>query len=88
MLGNLSSHFHLYSTNVAIWQQGLENFKNNLFTMLLGFQKLLSILRLIVDECLIVYLQNKIIVPIISRFVSGTIRNLKKFSKKWLDHSD
>ena len=41
-----------YSTSFAIWQQGLENLKTNVLTMFLGFQKLLSILRLIIVESL------------------------------------
>ena len=52
MLRNLSTHFNPYSTIVAMWQQGLQNFLNNFLTMFLGFQKLSSILLLIVAQYL------------------------------------
>ena len=49
----LATHFNPYSTTVAIWQQGLENFKNNCLTIFLEFQNLLSTLHLSVVECLL-----------------------------------
>ena len=52
MLRNLSTHLNPYSASVAIWQQGLENFKNKILTIFLGFQNFLSILRLIVVKSL------------------------------------
>ena len=74
MSRNLSTHFNPYPASVAIWQQSLENLKNIFLTMFYGFQKLLHTLRLLK---LSVYLQHKIIVPIISSFISSTNRNLK-----------
>ena len=52
MLRNLSTHFNPCSTTVAMWQQSLENLKNNFLNMFLEFHKLLSTLHLIVVECL------------------------------------
>ena len=52
VLRKLATHFNPYSISVAIWQQGSENFKNNVLTIFLGFQKLSITLHLIVVECL------------------------------------
>ena len=47
MLRNLFSHCNFYSTCVDVWQQSLDNLKNNFLALFLGFQKLLNSLRLL-----------------------------------------